>query len=250
MGFFPPAGQTVLFGGYAGVQNNLSDTWVLGPTTAVSAPGISTSASDTKSFTVSWGAVGAPTDYVVQYATRRKNASGDWVNGPWLLWKSVSAATQSGKFTGSPGKTYLFRAKAKYAGGATSDYSEIATSVVPYDDRSSRLTFSPGWTTSTPGGRFLGTLTGATAAGMAMSIETPARAFTLIGDECPSCGQFKVLIDGHLVTTVDTQRNSTATRRALFTKEFSATKKHTLRIVTKGTTGHPKVAIDAVAVER
>jgi hypothetical protein len=249
MNYFPPAGNTVLFGGFGPNDVNLGDTWVLRFNSATSAPSVSTNASAKKSFTVKWGAPGVPLGYVVEYARRVKTSAG-WVTGPYNAWKTVSGTTHSAVFTGTPGNTYLFHAKAAYAGGATSGFSAPVTAVVPYDDRAGTVSFSGGWATSAASGRFLGTLTTTSAANKTMTVATAARVFTVVGDKCSACGKFKVYIDGNLVATVDSNKSSTAMRQILYRKKFSATKSHTLMIKTMGTAGNPKVVIDAVGVQR
>jgi hypothetical protein len=253
MAYFPPSGKAVLFGGYdeyvEGVPD-LGDTWVLNFRAAASAPSISTSTSASRSFTVRWGAPGPPSSFVVQYAERVRNSSGHWVSGPWRSWKSVSGTTTSATFTGDPGQTYLFQVKALYAGGATTGYSNPVTAVVPYDDRWSGADFSSGWGNGTGGGHFLGTETHTSSPNKTLTVQTATSAFTIIGDKCPSCGKLKVFIDGSLRATVDSLKSSTATRQVLFTRAFSATANHTLRIETLGTAGRPKVVIDAIAVRR
>jgi hypothetical protein len=253
MAYFPPTGRTVLFGGYdeytEGVPD-LGDTWVLNFRSAASAPSISTSASATRSFTVRWNAPGAPTSFVVQYATRVKNSAGNWVTGAWHSWKNVSGSTTSASFTGDPGQTYLFRVKANYAGGATTGFSNPVTAVVPYDDRWSGADFSSGWSHGTGGGHFLGTDTHTSGESKTLTVQTAATALSIIGDRCANCGKFKVFLDGELWTTVDSQAASTRTRQVLFSKSFGETSNHTLRVVTLGTDGRPSVVIDAISVRR
>jgi hypothetical protein len=246
MSYFPQAGNTVLFGGFGPNSANFSDTWVLRTDSAVAAPSVSTKVSATKSFTVTWGAPGSPVSYVVEYAKRVKKPAG-WANGPWTAWKSVSGTTHSAVFTGSPGNTYLFHAKAVYAGGATSGFSSPALAVVPYDDRSASVSFAPGWSHTSASGRFLGTVTSTSSANMTMTIKTTARAFLLIGDKCGACGDLKVYVDGALKATVHTHNAATAVRQVLYKKTFTGTKSHTLKIKTAG---GGKVVIDAVGVQR
>jgi hypothetical protein len=252
MAYFPPSGKTVLFGGFDeyGDTPGLGDTWVLNLAAAAAPPTVSTSTSASKTFTVRWGAPGAPTGYVVEYALRVKNSSGAWVNGPWKAWKNVGGSTTKASFTGTPGTTYLFHAKATYAGGATTGFSTAAKAVVPYDDRWSGASFGSGWSHRSSNGHFLGTETHATTANRTLTVKTAASAFWLVGDLCAGCGKFKVYVDGSLVKTVDSHAASTKVRRVLFSKSFASTKTHTLKIKTLGTSGHPKVVIDAIGVRR
>jgi hypothetical protein len=243
-------GATVLFGGFGANNANLADTWQLSLTTAISAPSLSTKTSSTKTFSVAWGAPGSPLTYTVQYAQRTKSSSGAWVNGPWQHWKTVGPTTRSASLSGTPGSTYLFRATASYPDGSTTGYSTAVMTVVPYDDRAGSLSYSSGWKQRSASGHFVGTVTDTSSAGKTMSLKTAAHAFSLIGDKCAGCGKFKVYVDGALVKTVDSHASSTQVRQTLYSKTFSGTKTHTLKIKTLGTAGHPKVRIDAVGVQR
>ena len=256
MNYFPPSGTSVLFGGYDAIawDGNLDasehDTWVLTHATAMSAPAFTTATSTGTSFVISWGAPGSPSSYVIQYARRVKNSAGAWVTTSWTTWKTVAGTVHSASFPGAQGGTYLFHARAIYAGGAASAYSPAVTSVVPYDDRSTAAVYSTGWTRGTSSSRFLGTFTYTTLASKTMTFKTDALYFSLIGDKCAACGQLRVYIDGVLTATVDTYRSTTAVRQALYSKAFSSTAVHTLKIVTLGTAGRPKVLIDAIGVKR
>jgi len=256
MTYFPPSGTVVLFGGYdavawdANLDASENDTWVLSFGTTMSAPSLSTATSANASFVVSWGAPGSVSSYVVQYARRVRTSTGTWTTSAWTAWKTVAGTVHSAAFAGAQGGTYLFHARAVYAGGAVSAYSPAVMTVVPYDDRASSAVFSTGWTRATASGRFLGTYTYTTAASKTMTFKAEALVFTLIGDKCTTCGKLRVYVDNVLVATIDTYRSATAVRQALYTKAFSATKLHTLKIVTLGTAGRPKVMIDAVAVRR
>jgi len=246
MAYLPPAGKTMLFGGFGSTGANLADTWVLTMSAVTTAPLPSTKTSATKSFVVTWGAPDAPLNYTVQYAIRSRNSAGAWVTGGWQSWKFVGPTTHSATFTGTAGTTYLFRSLATYGDGSTTGYSAAATAVVPLDERSTSAVFSAGWTRRSASGRYLGTVTDTTLAGKTMSIKTAAHAFFLVGDKCTTCGKFYVYVDGKLVATVDSHASSTLLRQTLFSKAFTGTATHTL--VVKTISG--RVGIDAIGVQR
>ena len=62
------------------------------------------------------------------------------------------------------------------------------------------------------------------------------------------CGKAKVYLDGTYVTTVNLRASSTQWRRLVFSKTWSRSAKHTLRIVNQATSGHPRTSLDAVVV--
>jgi hypothetical protein len=61
-------------------------------------------------------------------------------------------------------------------------------------------------------------------------------------------GKAQVWIDGTLATTVDLYRSSTHYRRVAFSRSWSTSGEHTIRIVVLATSGHPRVEVDALVV--
>jgi hypothetical protein len=103
------------------------------PTASISAPRYASDTSRSAQFKVSWSGTGAASfDVDVRGAT-----------GQWKALLSGSAA-RSLRFRGKAGRAYSFRARAHDLAGRVSGYS-TATTVVPYDDRASRIAHSRGW---------------------------------------------------------------------------------------------------------
>jgi len=61
----------------------------------------------------------------------------------------------------------------------------------------------------------------------------------------PTRGQARVYVDGTLVKTVDLQSETLATREVVFVRSWASTGKHTLEIRVVGTSGRPRVDVDA-----
>ena len=59
-------------------------------------------------------------------------------------------------------------------------------------------------------------------------------------------GQVNVYVDGVKVATVDLKSTTTKYRDAIWTKNWSASAKHTVKIVVVGTSGRPAVTTDGL----
>jgi hypothetical protein len=61
-------------------------------------------------------------------------------------------------------------------------------------------------------------------------------------------GQVNVYVDGVKIGLVDLKSSTTSYRQAIWTKSWSTSAKHTLKIVVVGTKGRPTVTTDGIAV--
>ncbi len=59
-------------------------------------------------------------------------------------------------------------------------------------------------------------------------------------------GQVYVYVDGTKVSTVDLKSAATLYRQAIWTKSWSTSAKHTVKIVLVGTSGRPTVTTDGL----
>ena len=80
-----------------------------------------------------------------------------------------------------------------------------------------------------------------------------ARSFTghaiaLVGSKGPGRGKARVYVDGVLAKTVDFYRSTAVHRQVVFTRSWATAGPHTLKVVVLGTTGRPRVDVDAFVV--
>ncbi len=74
------------------------------------------------------------------------------------------------------------------------------------------------------------------------------RAIALVGSKSPGRGKAKVYIDGVLAATVDFRRSSAAHRQVVFTRSWATARPRTLKVVVLGTSGRPRVDVDAFVI--
>jgi hypothetical protein len=70
----------------------------------------------------------------------------------------------------------------------------------------------------------------------------------VIAPESPGRGRAEVWIDGVLAATIDTYRSTTTPRQVMFTRTFTTSGTHTIRMVVLGTSGRARVDLDAFLV--
>ena len=74
------------------------------------------------------------------------------------------------------------------------------------------------------------------------------RAIALVGSKSPGRGKARVYIDGALAATIDFRRSSAAHRQVVFTRSWATAQPHTLKLVVLGTSGRPRVDVDAFVI--
>jgi hypothetical protein len=163
----------------------------------------------------------------------------------------VGEKTKSSSYAGTQGHTYYVEVRGHDAYGNPTALSLVKTANVPVNDNWAGFTYSTGWTGVTSATRYGGQYKSATTASRTVSTKVDTSSFTIIGDKCAVCGQFKVYVDGVLKATIDTKASSTLTRQVLYAGgNFGSVKPHTIKIVTVGTSGRPRVDFDALALTR
>ena len=66
----------------------------------------------------------------------------------------------------------------------------------------------------------------------------------------PRRGRAQIWLDGTLAGTVDTYRSTLAVRRIVFTRSWTASATHVVKVVVLGTSGRSRVDLDAFLVIR
>ncbi|NEA99787.1 peptidoglycan recognition protein [Streptomyces sp. SID13726] len=72
------------------------------------------------------------------------------------------------------------------------------------------------------------------------------RSAAWVVSRAATSGQAYVYVDGTRVATVDLKSSATAYRQAIWTKSWSSSAKHTVRIVVAGTSGRPTITTDGL----
>jgi hypothetical protein len=76
------------------------------------------------------------------------------------------------------------------------------------------------------------------------------RALAWVTDEDSAHGSANVYVDGALKATINTQSSATLNRVIAYKFEWATAGPHTLKIVNKATSGHPRITIDGFLIRR
>jgi hypothetical protein len=68
--------------------------------------------------------------------------------------------------------------------------------------------------------------------------------------KAPGYGKAKVYVDGAYAATVNLAATSASHRRIVFSRAWTSTGTHKIRVICQATSGRPKVAVDAFVVLR
>ena len=116
---------------------------------------------------------------------------------------------------------------------------------------SSGTTTTGTWHTTSSSSYSGGSSRYATSAGASMTFTaTTARSIAVVVAKGATRGSFKVYVDGVLKKTVSTYASTSKYRQLVYQFNWSSAGTHKIKIVVSGTSGHPRVDIDAFVVLR
>jgi hypothetical protein len=205
------------------------------------------------------GDVGAPATPANQEKVAHDKMSGLF---RWLgTWRRVAYwwLTGSDRTTGwsDSATRYVTRIMAYYyaVGGALTPVRDKGSTSAKaaakhFSERSSSIDYNGSWRSASFGRYAGGAVTYASKAGATASFSFTGRRIVWYGPVGPTRGKARVLVDGKLVKTVNLQRGSFSSRKAIFTTHWSSAGRHTLRIEVVATPGRKLVAIDELVVTK
>lgn len=218
------------------------------PLSVITAPVLSTDISKTRKFVVGWtsvdpalssGLVGAD----VQYKVGAVGAWTDYLTGT-LAEKTI--------FTGTGGRTYYYRARARDNAGNVGAWSAVVKTIVPYDQGKlvvKRSGFSSVFFKASSG-FYLGTIRYSTHAGDKITYKVTGKSFSLIVTKGPNRSKVAISVDHKAAHTIDGVASTLKFRRNVFSTSWPSVGTHTIEITNLGTSGRPLFDIDAIAVGR
>jgi hypothetical protein len=171
-------------------------------------------------------------------------------DGSWSVL-TVDDAVLGWDRTLSTGRNYDLRVRARDAAGnwsAWATQSDYRLAVV--QDTSSTLTRSGSWSTSANGSYSGGSAIYSRSKGASVSRSFTGRAIAWVAPFGPTRGSARIYVDDVLVSTVSLYRSSTAYRRIAYSLRWASSGTHRIRVEVVGTSGHPRVDVDAFVIIR
>lgn len=209
-------------------------------------------------FNVRWG-VSQPPVAVVAYDVRYQSFT--WTDeyyGPGATWLSATKATKA-VFRGTPGFTYCFEVRARYADGGVSpwsgEYVEVnedygdgwSCTTIPTDDR--LMARSAGWYAGTDPRFYRQTFLRTFRHGATLKTGRGfAEGVAIVATTCPTCGKVEVYFSRTLLNTVSlySARRVDRVRIPVALPDRRLFGAVTIKVVSRG----KKVIIDGVSFRR
>ncbi|MEU2128237.1 N-acetylmuramoyl-L-alanine amidase [Streptomyces sp. NPDC018352] len=157
--------------------------------------------------------------------------------------KTYGPTTTSASHTAKSGVSTTWSMKAYDQAGNTATASVAGTPVIVQE---SSATKSGTWTTRSSSSYLGGKSYSSSSKGASLSWTFTGRSVALVASRATTSGQAYVYVDGVKVSTVDLKSSTTKYRDALWTKSWSSSAKHTVKIVVVATSGRPTVTTDGI----
>ena len=234
------------------VTGKLVNAWhvadVVGPTALpVDRHGINVGSIIGSSVSTTMGWPPATDDHsgVASYVVRRRVGS-----GPWTILAS-SLTTRSYKIAIPFNTASQFGIAARDGAGNVSAQavSPVVTAIL-LQDGTSLAKYAGTWSLVSSSSASNGKLHTSTRAGASVEFKTTARAMAIVGRKGPTSGRAKVYVDGAYVKTIDFYRSSAQSKVVVFSTSWSTNGYHRMKLVVLGTSGRPRVDVDAFPILR
>ena len=166
-------------------------------------------------------------------------------------WTTLAAATtaRSAKASFAYSQKYELQVTARDR-GANATTKTVTFTPTRYTESSSRATYTGSWklveSSKYQGGKARAT----TTAGKKVRYEINGRSIAWVAATGPTRGSAKVWVDGVYAGSVSLHASSTSYRKVVWSKSWSSAAAHTVTLVVSGTSGHPRVDVDAMIVAR
>jgi uncharacterized delta-60 repeat protein len=150
--------------------------------------------------TIRWSATDDNTG-VKSYSVQRRSAAYTKAKyGSWSLWNSTTA--KQATFTGKPGHTYCFRARARDYAGNVGGYGATKCLARPLDER--KLSIHGSWGASNNADYYRDTALSSTVKGASLTLSGARwRHLAVVVTTCPNCGSLDVFLGSKLLKTLD-----------------------------------------------
>jgi Concanavalin A-like lectin/glucanases superfamily len=166
-------------------------------------------------------------------------------------WTTVSTSLTSTSLDRAlaHGHTYRFRVRAiDRAGNPSSWVSGPTFRIAHYGETSTRLRYSGTWAITRSTAFWGGQAKASSSAGARATISVTGRSVEWVARKAPTRGKAQVYVNGVLKATVDLYASSYQNQRVVWAANWSTSATRTVSIRVLGTSGRPRVEVDAIVV--
>jgi hypothetical protein len=190
---------------------------------------------------VTWGAGDVPSD-VCRSLLQRSPNGGAFTPMALLLPTSRSATTSL-----LPGTSYAFALDA-FDCEYNSTGFQTGPAVQVSATQGAPVVYSGSWAVKHPSTAFGHSLRQSGAAGASATLSFTGRQVAWVAARAPGDGSAKVYVDGALAATINLHAATAQARKVVFTRRWPMDGAHTIKVVARGTAGHPLVDVDELLV--
>ncbi|WP_176742503.1 peptidoglycan recognition protein [Streptomyces sp. LUP47B] len=151
--------------------------------------------------------------------------------------------TTSSSRTAKPGTASTWSMKAYDVAGNTRTSSPSYTPMILQETSATK---SGSWTTRSSTSYLGGKSYSSGSKNASLTWTFTGKSAAWVVSRASTSGQAYVYVDGTKVATVDLKSSTTAYRQAIWTKSWSSSAKHTVKIVVVGTSGRPTITTDGL----
>jgi hypothetical protein len=189
---------------------------------------------------VSWAAATEEGRGVAGYELERY-LGGAWVGVPLAKATDTSAAVAL-----APGQVHRFRVRAVDRAGNLGAWATAGAFRLGVVQETSTAVLRKGhWAASFAPAYYGGRAMSSQGAGASARITFTGQQIAWVSTVGPTRGQARVYVDGAYVRTLDLRSTSMAARRIMYVQAWTSSGTHTLEIRIVGTSGRPRVDVDA-----
>jgi GH25 family lysozyme M1 (1,4-beta-N-acetylmuramidase) len=178
---------------------------------------------------------------IASYGLQRQVNGGSWT---WVTLSSAAATSTSQSL--SFGALYRYRVRATDGNGNAGSWT-YGPSFTPLltQQSSSAVSYGGTWTTASSTYYSGGSIKYATAPSAWASYTFTGSSVSWVAYRGPNRGSAAVYLDGVKYATVNLYSSSYSSLQVVYTASWGANGTHTIKIVCLGTSGHPRVDVDA-----
>jgi hypothetical protein len=148
-----------------------------------------------------------------------------------------------------PGDVMRVRVRALDRAGNAGDWSQgLRFRVIAYQDASGKIAYKGTWKATKSAPNFGGTVKYTLKKGGTATFAFTGSQVAWVTLKGPDRGQAQILIDDKAAATVDNRASKTVVRRVAYVKLFTGTGRHEITVKSLGTSGRPRVDMDALIV--
>jgi len=169
-----------------------------------------------------------------------------YLGAAWVTVPLARATDTSVTVVLAPGQVQRFRVRAVDRAGNVSAWATAgAFRLAAVQETSTAVVLKGRWTAHLSPAFYGRRAISAQVAGASARITFTGQQIAWVSAVGPTRGQARVYVDGAYVRTVDLRSSSIAARRIVYVRSWTASGQHTLEIRVVGTSGRPRVDVDA-----